>query len=73
MAACALDIWELVVSALRPQDDNSFSQALVPLGAETGEIVFADPAISPHPNEPIEGGFHAVGRFRLRVGRVINP
>jgi hypothetical protein len=71
------DLWETIVQAVRPGATdgagNSFALDLVALGAETGEIVFSDPAIDPRPEAEPEGRFFATGRFRLGVLRPLNP
>jgi hypothetical protein len=69
------DLWDIVVAALQPAgpavptSGNSFAQDLVTLGAETGEIVFSDPAFDPQPQASDDGFFFAGGHFRLRVLR----
>jgi hypothetical protein len=44
---------------------------LVALGAETGEIVFDNPAFDPTPSDDPEGTFCARGSFRLKVLRSV--
>jgi hypothetical protein len=66
------DLWDLIVQALRP-GNGTLAQDLVSLGAETGEIVFSDPAFDPKPDAEPEGMFLASGRFSLRVLRSVNP
>ena len=58
------DLWDLIGWALRPGNDG-FGQALIAAGAETGEIVFSDPAATPNPDSEPEGTFIAVGSFDL--------
>jgi hypothetical protein len=71
------DLWDIVVQALQPggaavsPGTVCFSQDLVALGAETGEIVFSDPAFDAKPEDSAEGWFLAIGRFRLRVLRPV--
>lgn len=67
-----IDLWDVIVSALAPAD-NAFCQALIALGAETGEITFHDPAITYNPENTPEGYFYGRGGFRLRVQRSVNP
>ncbi len=71
------DLWETIVQPLRPGADDaqggSFALDLVALGAETGEIVFSDPAFDPKPWDSPEGVFLAAGRFHLRIVRQLNP
>jgi hypothetical protein len=66
------DLYDLIVAALRPSDSR-LVQDLVDLGAETGEIVFSDPAFDAQPGAEPEGAFFAAGRFQLRVARLVNP
>jgi hypothetical protein len=61
------DLWDLIVAALGPCD--GFALALIPLGAETGEIVFSEPAFDARPDAEPEGTFLATGRFQLKVIR----
>lgn len=71
------DLWDIVVAALQPggpavpSTGISFSQDLIGLGAETGEIVFSDPAFDPRPEASDEGVFFAAGHFRLRTLRPV--
>ena len=70
------DLWDLFVNALAPgaaDGSSSFALALVALGAETGEIVFSDPALDPRPDSEPDGFFYASGLFHLRVLRSVNP
>jgi hypothetical protein len=71
------DLWETLVQPIRPgasdPQNNSFALDLVALGAETGEIVFSDPAFDPKPWDSPEGVFLAAGRFHLRIVRELNP
>lgn len=67
-----LDLWDLIVQALRP-GNGTWSLDLVALGAETGEIVFGDPAFDAQPAAEPDGIFLASGRFSLRVVRPVNP
>jgi hypothetical protein len=72
------DLWDVIVHALLPGGPSvgggvSFAQDLTVLGAETGEIVFSDPAFDPRPWEEPEGVFVAEGRFHLRLLRSVNP
>jgi hypothetical protein len=71
------DLWDIFVNAIRPGALNliggPFAQDLVDLGAETGEIVFSDPAFSPQPFAETEGNFFAAGHFRLKLLRFVNP
>jgi hypothetical protein len=66
------DLWDLIVSALSPES-NTLCADLRTAGAETGEIVFNAPAFDPQPSAEPEGQFFAIGRFQLRVLRLINP
>jgi hypothetical protein len=70
------DLWDILVNALRPNAPSSmncaFWQDLIPLGAETGEIVFSDPAFVAKIDQD-EGFFLATGQFRLRVLRTLYP
>jgi hypothetical protein len=66
------DVYDLVVQALRP-GNGTLSLDLVAAGAETGEIVFDDPAYDPRPAAEPEGQFFAVGSFGLEVLRSVNP
>jgi hypothetical protein len=67
------DLWDILVNAIRPgaadAQGTSFALDLVNLGAETGEIVFSDPAIDARMEGSAEGYFFAVGHFRLRIIR----
>ena len=67
------DLWDILVNAIRPgaltSTVRSFPQSLVALGAETGEIVFSDPAMDPRPDASEEGLFFAVGHFHLKLLR----
>ena len=70
------DLWDLIVHALLPGGPSvggnpSFAFDLNQLGAETGEIVFSDPAFDPSPEKEPEGVFVAVGRFHLRLLRSV--
>lgn len=73
-----VDLWDLIVGALQPggtpipSSGISFSQDLVAVGAETGEIVFSDPAFDPQPMASDEGYFFAAGHFRLRCLRPVS-
>jgi hypothetical protein len=71
------DLWDIVVNAIRPGALNAtggpFVQDLVAAGAETGEIVFSDPAFDPQPQASDDGFFFAAGHFRLRLLRSVNP
>jgi hypothetical protein len=67
-----IDLWETLVQAVRP-GNGTFAQDLVDLGAETGEIVFTDPATDPRPAEKPEGLFFAAGQFALAILRSVNP
>jgi hypothetical protein len=71
------DLWDVVVNAIRPgvldTAGHLFALDLVALGAETGEIVFSDPAFDPQPFAEPEGCFFAAGHFRLRMLRSVNP
>jgi hypothetical protein len=66
------DLWDIVVNAIRPGARNAtggpFTQDLVAVGAETGEIVFNDPAFLADIKGD-EGFFFATGQFRLRIPR----
>lgn len=66
------NLWDLVVVACSPCQPG-FAQALIAAGAETGEIVFGDPAFDPRPDVEPEGYFAATGRLRLTVIRSVNP
>lgn len=66
------DLYDLVVAALRP-GNGSLMQELIALGAETGEIVFSDPAFDPQPGTDAEGYFLASGHFQLKLIRSVNP
>jgi hypothetical protein len=67
-----VDLYDLIVQALRPSNDT-LTRELVALGAETGEIVFSDPAFDAQPGAEPEGMFYATGQFQLRVIRTVNP
>lgn len=73
------DLWDIIVAALQPggtpvpSTGTDFAQDLVTLGAETGEIVFSDPAFDPQPQASDDGFFFAAGHFRLRLLRSVNP
>jgi hypothetical protein len=72
------DLWDVLVHALLPSGPSvgggsNFELDLAGLGAETGEIVFSDPAFDPRPWEKPEGVFLAQGHFHLRLLRLINP
>jgi hypothetical protein len=72
------DLWDVIVHALLPggpslTEGTSFELDLVALGAETGEIIFSDPAFDPQPTRAAEGVFLASGHFQLRILRSINP
>jgi hypothetical protein len=71
------DLWDLICSACSPGSvdgqGNSFPLDLIACGAETGEIVFSNPAFDPKPDAQPEGWFFAIGRFELRILRLINP
>jgi hypothetical protein len=72
------DLWDVVIAALVPHGPSvgggpSFGLDLVSLGAETGEIVFSDPAYDPRPLDSAEGYFYGVGGFHLRVLRTVQP
>lgn len=64
------DLWDMVVTACKPSKFQ-FTRDLIAEGAETGEIVFSDPAIDSNPEAGPEGFFLAIGRFRLVVIRSI--
>jgi hypothetical protein len=66
------DLYDLIVQALRP-GNGTLALDLVGLGAETGEVVFSDPAFDAQPGADPEGMFMATGRFQLRVVRLVNP
>ena len=70
------DLWDIVVAACNPGALNStggsFARDLVVLGAETGEIVFSDPAFDPQPFAEPDGFFFAAGHFRLRIVRPVS-
>jgi hypothetical protein len=66
------DLWDVVVQALRP-GNGTLCRDLIAVGAETGEIVFSDPAFDPQPAAESEGQFSATGRFHLRLLRSVNP
>jgi hypothetical protein len=67
------DLYDVIVNALRAGALNStgglFANDLVALGAETGEILFDDPAFDPKPEAKPEGQFFALGQFQLSVIR----
>jgi hypothetical protein len=72
------DLWDVLVHALLPGGpalssggNPNFAQDLVAAGAETGEIVFSDPAFDPRPRAEPEGIFMAEGRFHLRLLRSV--
>jgi hypothetical protein len=73
------DLWDIVVQSLQPSGPAlpstgiSFAQDLIALGAETGEIVFSDPAFDAQPFAEPEGIFFAAGHFRLRCLRTEYP
>jgi hypothetical protein len=62
------DLWDLLVAALSAAHDP-FTRDLVAAGAETGQVVFSDPAFDPQPAAKPEGQFFAAGSFRLKVIR----
>ena len=70
-----VDLWDVVVQALQPggaaipATGLNFAQDLVNIGAETGLIVFADPAFDPQPQASDDGFFFAAGNFHLRCLR----
>jgi hypothetical protein len=66
------DLWDLVVAAVTC-GAGTIAQDLVDLGAETGEIVFSDPAFDPQPWAEPEGMFFASGRFELKLIRSVTP
>jgi hypothetical protein len=66
-----IDLWDLLVGALQP-GDGTLASDLVALGAETGEIVFTDPATDPRPDASPEGQFLAQGYFALNVLRPVD-
>jgi hypothetical protein len=68
----AIDLWDLVQSALRP-GNGTLARDLVALGAETGEIVCGDPAFDGAPAAEPEGQLRAQGRFHLRILRNVYP
>jgi hypothetical protein len=73
-----VDLWDMLVTALLPDGipipatGVSFSQDLVGLGAETGEIVFSDPAFDRQPAQEPQGYFLAQGHFRLSTIRPVH-
>jgi hypothetical protein len=72
------DLWDTIVNALVPGGPSvgggaSFALDLAGLGAETGEIVFSDPAVNPKPFEEPEGVFFAEGKVHLRILRTVEP
>ena len=72
-----IDVWDLIVGALQPGGASipvggvDFARDLVNVGAETGDIVFSDPAFNPRPDASDEGFFFAAGHFRLRLLRSV--
>lgn len=71
-----IDLYDMLVTSLSPSgraltSGVDFSQDLInpPLYAETGEIVFADPAFDPKPAAEPVGYMYAFGRCWLRVIR----
>jgi hypothetical protein len=70
-----LDLWDLILYPIRPGATNAagsfFFLDLTAVGAETGEIVFSDPAFDPQPGTDQEGFFLASGHFHLTVQRFI--
>jgi hypothetical protein len=72
------DLWDVIVHALLPGGPSvgggtSFQFDLVGFGAETGEIVFSDPAFDPKPAHEPEGVFLAEGKMHLRLLRTVYP
>jgi hypothetical protein len=70
------DLYDVIVTALQPDSpvlgtSLTFAQALVSAGAETGEIVFGEPAYDPRPDADAEGQFFATGQFALEVIRPV--
>jgi hypothetical protein len=66
------DLWDTIVTALRPADEK-FTKALKDLGAETGEILFATPAVDATPEKLPDGQMIGMGSFQLAVWRFVNP
>jgi hypothetical protein len=68
-----IDLWDLVVDALKPgaldTKGNGFALDLVALGAETGEIVFADPVVDTGIGSEPANIMVATGKFTLAVLR----
>lgn len=64
------DLWDLIVQSLRP-GDAMFTGDLVDMGAETGLIVFSDPAFDPQPQAEPVGYFFARGFFNLTLLRSV--
>jgi hypothetical protein len=72
------DLWDVLVAALVPDGPSvgggtSFALDLMTLGAETGEIVFSDPAFDARPADEPEGYFFAAGKLHLRLLRTVDP
>lgn len=67
-----IDLWDAIVTALRPADDV-FTLALKGLGAETGEILFANPAVDAKPEKQPAGELLGTGLFQLAVYRSVDP
>jgi hypothetical protein len=72
------DLWDVLVHALLPGGPSvcggtSFELDLVAVGAETGEIVFSEPAFDAKPEHGTQGMFLAEGHFQLQLLRSINP
>jgi hypothetical protein len=71
------DLYDLIVQALQPGGKSTiaggidFAQDLVQVGAETGEILFANPAYDPQPAAKPEACFFATGRFKLDILRAV--
>lgn len=67
-----LDLWDLLEAALRP-GVGTLAQDLVALGAETGEILFSDPAYDHKREEKAQAYWDAIGQFKLDVLRSVSP
>lgn len=63
-----IDLYDLIEQALLP-GRGTLRQELVALGAETGEIVFSDPAFDPKPEVEPDGYIVGEGRFHIRILR----
>jgi hypothetical protein len=66
------DLWDCLLSALRP-GAGTLAADLVADGAETGEVLFSDPAFDQKRDENASSSWYSIGRFKLAVLRSVNP